>query len=140
MSYDSDRIAFYTKIIEEWSDTTPIRFDEVPDEDDVLMGADDWIRCYLEPSMTYQATLGRTSATLDRTTGQFIVEIYGRTGNGTAGLYRHADTIRGIFMGQHLADGRILVQRVSVMLRKPYRQWLSVVVSCGYTANDPVGS
>jgi hypothetical protein len=125
MSYDSDRIAFYTEMLTEWGSRTPIIFDTVSDDDKVTQGSDPWVNCFLEPIETSQKNIGTSTSVLYRTPGLFIVDIYDREDNGSAEILRLADVVRDIFLGQFLNGSAIYVKKVSLLRREPYLGWNS---------------
>ena len=133
MSYDSDRIAFYTEFSTQWGSTTPIIFDMVQDDDLVTKGSSPWVNCMIEHFDTQQKSLG-TSSVMYQTLGLFNVDIYDLHINGYADILRYADTIQTMFIGKHLDESKILVNRVSIMHREPYMQWISKRVSIHFSS------
>jgi hypothetical protein len=138
MSYDSDRIAFYSELQTKWGSTTPLRFDSIQENDQITRGTDPWIHCNIDHFDTRQTSLGVATSVMYRTLGAFMIDVYDREENGFAQIMRHADTLNKMFMGKMLNNGLILVDRVSILTREPYMGWNSKRVSIHFTSTEYV--
>jgi hypothetical protein len=138
MSYDNDRIVFYTEIITQWGATTPILFDSVSDDEPITKGNDPWIHCNIVPLTTKQKSLGTSTSVLYRTPGLFTIDIYDRVNNGIAEILRLADKVKGIFLGKAFDSSMILVNGVSVDRREEYNGWNSRRVNIHFESNEKV--
>ena len=137
MSYDNDRIQFYTTLNTLWGSTTPIRFDTIQDNDQISKGSVPWIHCNIDPYETDQGNLGSTNI-LHRTQGIFTIDIYDRTNNGFAQILKYADTIKTAFVSSYLSDNSIRVGKVSILSRESYEGWSSKRVQINYVSNEYV--
>ena len=137
MSYDGDRIAFYTELNTTWGDTTPIRFDFIQEDDQITKQKEPWIHCNIKHTDTQQANMGVTNV-LDRTPGMFLIDIYNRQEKGIAQILKYADTLKTAFMGKSLNSGSIRVIKISILDREPYMGWISKRVLIHFESEDYV--
>ncbi len=135
MSYDNDRISFYTELSNAWGVTTPLRFDSIHSDDQITTGNAPWIHCNINHMGTQQKSLG-TSNVLYQTLGSFDVDIYDREEKGFANILKYADTIRTLFIGKSLSSMTIRVISVSILKRENYKGWNSRRVLIHFESNE----
>ena len=136
MSYDNDRISFYTSMNTLWGETTPIRFDTIQDQDKITVGSDPWIHCNIDHSDTQQKSLGANTAVLYQTLGMFMIDVYDRKEKGFAQILKYADILRLHFMGRSLNSNTIRVTSVSILKREPFQGWNSRRVMVNFESNE----
>ena len=136
MSYENDRISFYTSINTLWGTETPIRFDTIQDQDNISTGQSPWIHCNLDFSETNQTNLGTNTAVLYSTLGMFMVDIYDKKEKGLTQILKYADIIRSHFMGKSLSHNTIRVTSVAIVKKEPFQGWISRRVMVLFVSNE----
>jgi len=137
MSIDNDRIGLYQAFIDGWeSETTQYRFDTIQTNDQITLGVLPWIRIYISQGKTEQRNMGANSV-LFRTIGSLLVfQIYARTEDGPADMYRIMDKIKLLFLGKTFNNGNIKIVGMSVHDRQDYNGWASKSIHFGFMSDE----